>query len=103
MSLLEVSHTARTLTGQMRSNVLISGPCVGTSRNLPVVEYANLNYFRHADQAEAAGKSELAKLSRESDNIEANEHSDRGAQALKPGDALLKATRVKVYHLVRTN
>lgn len=49
--------------------------------------YANLKYLRYADQAEAAGKPELAKLFRESANIEANEHFDREAQALKLGGA----------------
>lgn len=47
--------------------------------------YANLKYLRYADQAEAAGKPELAKLFRASANIEANEHFDREAQALKLG------------------
>lgn len=36
--------------------------------------YANLKYLRYADQAAAAGKPTLAKLFRESANIEANEH-----------------------------
>jgi rubrerythrin len=49
--------------------------------------YANLKYLRYADQADAAGKPELAKLFRESANIEANEHFDREAQALKLGGA----------------
>ena len=49
--------------------------------------YANLKYLRYADQAEAAGKPELAKLFRESANIEANEHFDREAQALRLGGA----------------
>lgn len=49
--------------------------------------YANLKYLRYADQAEAAGKPELAKLFRESANIEANEHFDREAQALQLGGA----------------
>jgi rubrerythrin len=47
--------------------------------------YANLKYLRYADQAEAAGKPELAKLFRASANIEANEHFDREAQALQLG------------------
>ncbi|WP_033965228.1 MULTISPECIES: rubrerythrin family protein [unclassified Sphingomonas] len=47
--------------------------------------YANLKYLRYADQAEAAGKPELARLFRESANIEANEHFDREAQALPLG------------------
>jgi hypothetical protein len=46
---------------------------------------ANLKYLRYADQAEAAGKPELARLFRESANIEANEHFDCEAQALKLG------------------
>ena len=49
--------------------------------------YANLKYLRYADQAEAAGKPALAKLFRASANIEANEHFDREAQALKLGGA----------------
>lgn len=49
--------------------------------------YANLKYLRYAEQAEAAGKPELAKLFRESANIEANEHFDREAQALQLGGA----------------
>lgn len=49
--------------------------------------YANLKYLRYADQAEAAGKPELAKLFRESANVEANEHFDREAQALQLGGA----------------
>lgn len=49
--------------------------------------YANLKYLRYADQAEAAGRPELAKLFRESANIEANEHFDREAQALQLGGA----------------
>ena len=47
--------------------------------------YANLKYLRYADQAQAAGKPALAKLFRESANIEANEHFDREAQALQLG------------------
>lgn len=47
--------------------------------------YANLKYLRYADQAEAAGKPALAKLFRESANVEANEHFDREAQALQLG------------------
>ncbi len=47
--------------------------------------YANLKYLRYADQAEAAGKPELARLFRDSANIEANEHFDREAQALPLG------------------
>lgn len=47
--------------------------------------YANLKYLRYADQAEAAGQPELARLFRESANIEANEHFDREAQALQLG------------------
>jgi rubrerythrin len=47
--------------------------------------YANLKYLRYADQADAAGKPELAKLFRASANIEANEHFDREAQALQLG------------------
>ncbi|OYY91561.1 MAG: rubrerythrin [Sphingomonas sp. 28-66-16] len=47
--------------------------------------YANLKYLRYADQAEAAGKPELAELFRASANIEANEHFDREAQALQLG------------------
>jgi rubrerythrin len=47
--------------------------------------YANLKYLRYADQAEAAGKKWLAKLFRESANVEANEHFDREAQALRLG------------------
>ncbi|MBV2148163.1 rubrerythrin [Sphingobium sp. AS12] len=48
-------------------------------------DYANLKYLRYADQAAAAGKPTLAKLFRESANIEANEHFDREAQALPLG------------------
>lgn len=47
--------------------------------------YANLKYLRYAEQAEASGKPELARLFRESANIEANEHFDREAQALQLG------------------
>lgn len=47
--------------------------------------YANLKYLRYAEQADAAGKPALAKLFRESANIEANEHFDREAQALQLG------------------
>jgi rubrerythrin len=47
--------------------------------------YANLKYLRYAEQAEAAGQPELARLFRESANIEANEHFDREAQALNLG------------------
>jgi rubrerythrin len=49
--------------------------------------YANLKYLRYADQAEAAGKPALARLFRDSANIEANEHFDREAQALRLGGA----------------
>ena len=49
--------------------------------------YANLKYLRYADQAEAAGRPELARLFRDSANIEANEHFDREAQALQLGGA----------------
>lgn len=49
--------------------------------------YANLKYLRYADQADAAGRPELARLFRESANIEANEHFDREAQALQLGGA----------------
>ncbi|MEP7004754.1 MAG: rubrerythrin family protein [Sphingomonas bacterium] len=49
--------------------------------------YANLKYLRYADQADASGKPELARLFRESANIEANEHFDREAQALQLGGA----------------
>ena len=45
--------------------------------------YANLKYLRYAEQADAAGNPELAKLFRESANVEANEHFDREAAALK--------------------
>lgn len=47
--------------------------------------YANLKYLRYADQAEAAGNKELAKLFRDSANVEANEHFDREAAALNLG------------------
>ncbi len=47
--------------------------------------YANLKYLRYADQAEAAGNKELAKLFRDLANVEANEHFDREAEALKLG------------------
>ncbi len=47
--------------------------------------YANLKYLRYAEQAEASGQPELAKLFRDSANIEANEHFDREAQALQLG------------------
>lgn len=47
--------------------------------------FANLKYLRYADQAEADGKPELAKLFRDSANIEANEHFDREAQAIGLG------------------
>lgn len=49
--------------------------------------YANLKYLRYADQAEAAGRPELARLFRDSANVEANEHFDREAQALQLGGA----------------
>ncbi|MBL7373423.1 rubrerythrin, partial [Escherichia coli] len=49
--------------------------------------YANLKYLRYADQAQAAGKPELAKLFRASANVEANEHFDREAQALRLGSS----------------
>lgn len=49
--------------------------------------YANLKYLRYADQAQAAGKPELAALFRASANIEANEHFDREAQALQLGSS----------------
>ncbi len=48
---------------------------------------ASFNYRRCAEQAEAAGKPELAKLFRYSANIEVNEHSDHEAPALKLGGA----------------
>ena len=47
--------------------------------------FANLKYLRYADQAEAAGNAELARLFRASANVEANEHFDREAQALQLG------------------
>lgn len=47
--------------------------------------YANLKYLRYAEQAQAAGRPELAKLFRASANVEANEHFDREAQALRLG------------------
>lgn len=47
--------------------------------------YANLKYLRYAEQAEAAGQPDLARLFREFANIEANEHFDREAQAVKLG------------------
>lgn len=61
----------------------------GTRANLEAAmhgeAYANLKYLRYADQAEAAGNKELAKLFRDSANVEANEHFDREAAALKLG------------------
>lgn len=62
--------------------------------------YANLKYLRYADQAQAAGKPELAKLFRASANIEANEHFDREAQALQlgSGDARNLADAMKGEH-----
>lgn len=47
--------------------------------------FANLKYLRYAEQADAAGKKELAQLFRSSANIEANEHFDREAEALRLG------------------
>jgi rubrerythrin len=47
--------------------------------------YANLKYLRYAEQADAAGNPELARLFRQSANVEANEHFDREAEALKLG------------------
>ncbi|MXP45748.1 rubrerythrin [Altererythrobacter sediminis] len=49
--------------------------------------FANLKYLRYAEQADAAGKKELAQLFRESANIEANEHFDREAEALRLGSS----------------
>lgn len=49
--------------------------------------FANLKYLRYAELADAAGKPELAKLFRESANVEANEHFDREAHALQLGGA----------------
>lgn len=47
--------------------------------------FANLKYLRYAEQAEAASKPELAALFRQSANVEANEHFDREAEALRLG------------------
>jgi rubrerythrin len=47
--------------------------------------YANLKYLRYAEQADVAGNPELAKLFRDSANVESNEHFDREAQALRLG------------------
>jgi rubrerythrin len=47
--------------------------------------YANLKYLRYAELAEAQGNAALARLFRESANIEANEHFDREARALQLG------------------
>lgn len=62
--------------------------------------YANLKYLRYAEQAEASGQPELAKLFRDSANIEANEHFDREAQALQlgSGDARNLADAMKGEH-----
>ncbi len=49
--------------------------------------FANLKYLRYAEQADAAGKPELAQLFRDSANIEANEHFDREAEALRLGSS----------------
>lgn len=49
--------------------------------------FANLKYLRYAEQADAAGKTELAQLFRDSANIEANEHFDREAEALQLGSS----------------
>lgn len=49
--------------------------------------FANLKYLRYAEQADAAGKKELAQLFRSSANIEANEHFDREAEALRLGSS----------------
>ena len=50
--------------------------------------FANLKYLRYAEQADAAGKKELAQLFRDSANIEANEHFDREAEALRLGSSI---------------
>ncbi len=62
--------------------------------------FANLKYLRYADQAQASGKPELAKLFRDSANVEANEHFDREAEALSlgGGDAANLADAMKGEH-----
>jgi rubrerythrin len=49
--------------------------------------YANLKYQRYADLAEASGNTDLAKLFRDSANVEANEHFDRESAAMPLGSA----------------
>jgi rubrerythrin len=55
--------------------------------------YANLKYQRYAELAAASGQKDLAKLFRESANVEANEHFDREAAALPLGST--NATNLK--------
>lgn len=45
--------------------------------------FANLKYRRYAEVARSAGNEALAKLFEESANVEANEHFDREADAVK--------------------
>ena len=45
--------------------------------------FANLKYRRYAEVARSAGDEALAKLFEESANVEANEHFDREADAVK--------------------
>ena len=49
--------------------------------------FANLKYQRYADLADAHGEKDLARLFRQSANVEASEHFDREAQALQLGGA----------------
>ena len=98
----KISHAGRLLVATSSALALLAVPALAddpvsktvsskTRMNLEAAmhgeAYANLKYLRYAEQAEAAGKPELAKLFRDSANIEANEHFDREAQALKLGGA----------------
>lgn len=49
--------------------------------------FANLKYRRFAEVARESGNESLAKLFEESANVEANEHFDREADALRLGGA----------------
>ena len=49
--------------------------------------FANLKYRRFAEVARESGNEPLARLFEESANVEANEHFDREADALKLGGA----------------
>jgi rubrerythrin len=68
IGLLAGHASARPLSAQTRANLETA---------MHGEAYAHLKYQAYADRAEADGKPELAKLFRESADVEGNEHFDR--------------------------